>query len=100
MRSEGEDAEHRAVAFASFIGGQVANDHYPLYEVYLRRGPPAVLLSSARYSGDIAGLEGLSAAVVTLTLSLAGLALAPGLLLFAALVRAFRRSVRGAPRQA
>ena len=54
------------VVFASFIGGEVSNDHHAMYEVLLRR--PATLLSSRRSYGDVAGIEGMSALVVSVTL--------------------------------
>jgi len=55
------DGAHGPVAFVSFTGGEVSNDHHPAYEVFFRPGKPPLLLSSRRWFGDVAGVEGLSA---------------------------------------
>jgi hypothetical protein len=57
----GTNAQGEPIAFASFHGGEVSNDHYAMYEVLWQRDTPPRLLSSRKYFGDVAGIEGLAA---------------------------------------
>jgi len=69
----GRDDEGAVVAFASFMSGEVSNDHHAAYEVLLRPGAEPSLLSSLRYFGDIAGVEGLSAFWAALSVLVMGI---------------------------
>lgn len=86
----GEDEHQQPIAFASFTGGEVSNDHYPMYEVLIRRAPHVEVLSTRRYYGDVAGIEVLSAGVVTLTLCAVGVVLTPILLVLVGLLGSLR----------
>jgi hypothetical protein len=55
------------IAFASFVGGEVSNDHHAMYDVLWARSPPR-LLSSTKYYGDVAGIEGFEAPQVAILL--------------------------------
>jgi hypothetical protein len=91
-----------SLVFASFSGGEVSNDHHAMYEVLLRR--PDTLLSSRRYYGDVAGVEGMSALVVSGTLFMGlSLVVLPLLVLAGSLARSifvwarWRHSRMGTP---
>ncbi len=64
----GTDNQGRATAFASFVGGEVSNDHHAIYEVLWLRSTPPRLISSRKYYEDVAGLEGLTAPMMAMTL--------------------------------
>ena len=76
------------VAFASFFGGEVSNDHHAMYEVFVRLGATPTLLGSKKYYGDIAGIEFATAWVVALVLLLPTLATAALLVVWWHLLRA------------
>lgn len=63
-----------SIAFASFVGGEVSNDHHAMYDVLWARSPPR-LLSSTKYYGDVAGIEGFEAPQVAFLLFVPFLAL-------------------------
>jgi hypothetical protein len=84
----GNDAEGHPVGFASFTGFEASNDHHPTYEVLLRRDAPLALLSSRRYYGDVAGIEGFTAfAVSVYAFFFLGLVLFPLLVISGSLAR-------------
>jgi hypothetical protein len=84
----GESDDREPVAFVSFTSGEVSNDHYAMYEVLLRRGPHAKLLSSSRTYGDVAGIEGLTASRAAVALTVFGFVLTAALLAMWSAVRA------------
>ena len=75
------------VAFASLTTGQVSNDHYATYELFWQRQSGKVL-SAHRYFGDVAGLEGTTAAVIALTAFALGLPCAASAVLAITLIAA------------
>ena len=98
----GNDEEGHPVVFASFTGLEASNDHHPTYEVLLRREAPPTLLSSRRYYGDVAGIEGFTAfAVAVYAFFFLGLVVFPLLVISGSLARSifvwarWRFSLRG-----
>jgi hypothetical protein len=90
----GEDEHHRPVAFASFSGGEVSNDHHAMYEVLLLRSLKPEVLSANRYYADVAGIEGLTGRVVSLSLFALGTLLFSPLLILGAALRALVSALR------
>jgi hypothetical protein len=59
---QAEDADGRQLLFIGLHGGQVSNDHYPIYELLFAAAPGTErfeLLSRKQWFVDIAGIEGL-----------------------------------------
>ena len=76
--ARGRDAQGVDHLIAGFNGGEVSGDHHPDYEVFLslgERGPRPV--SIRKYHFDVAGIEGVSAGVMTIVFTLLGMVLIP-----------------------
>jgi hypothetical protein len=74
---EARDRSASQLVFLSATGGEVSNDHYPCYEMVFERDPRSgqlTFINGQRYFFDVAGIEGVTWAVVWLGASLIGLA--------------------------
>lgn len=82
------------VAFAVFVGGEVSNDHHAMDEVLIRLGPRSEVLSARRTWGDVAGIEGFGAGVVSTLIFVVLCGVLPFVLIGASVVRALLRHWR------
>jgi hypothetical protein len=72
---EARDRSASQLVFLSAMGGQVSNDHYPRYEMVFERNPRSgqlTFINGQRYFFDVAGIEGVTWAVVWLGASFIG----------------------------
>jgi hypothetical protein len=79
---EATDEGGNRCLFLGFTGGQLSNDHYPYYELFLREDSAHqtwTLIRSQQYFYDAAGMEGFEWPVIWLLLSGLGVPLGIGL---------------------